>query len=118
MSEEASETIFSKIIRKEIPAQIVFENERLLAFKDINPQAPNHILIIPKKFLKDLSSAQAEDREILGEMLLTAASIAKEAGLGATGYRVVINNGAGAGQSVFHLHMHILGGRTLLWPPG
>ncbi len=114
----SSETIFSKIIRKEIPAQIVFESDTVLAFKDIIPQAPQHILVVPKKPIKDLSQAQDEDRALLGEMLLVCASIAKDLQLDASGYRIVINNGLQAGQTVFDLHMHILGGRNLNWPPG
>ncbi|MBN8549086.1 MAG: histidine triad nucleotide-binding protein [Deltaproteobacteria bacterium] len=115
---EGSDTIFSKIIRREIPAQIVFENDKVLAFRDISPQAPTHILVIPKQALKDLASAQPQDAALLGELLLAVAAIARKEGLEAGGYRVVINNGAGAGQTVFHLHMHILGGRKFAWPPG
>ena len=123
MSEEltshmSTETIFSKIIKREIPADIIFENDSLLAFKDIGPQAPHHILVIPKKPLRDLAHATAEDKDLLGEMLLAVASIARDLGIEASGYRVVINNGAGAGQTVFHLHMHLLAGRLFNWPPG
>jgi histidine triad (HIT) family protein len=113
-----TETIFSKIIDREIPAQIVFENELVLAFKDVSPQAPVHILIIPKTPLKGLSDASTENRMVLGEMLLAVATIARDLGIEESGYRVVINNGAGAGQTVFHLHMHLLGGRSFDWPPG
>lgn len=112
------DTIFGKIIRKEIPANILFENERVLAFRDINPQAPTHILIIPKKPLKDLSDATAEDRELLGEIILIAAELAKKEGIAESGYRLVSNKGANAGQTVFHLHFHLLGGRDFSWPPG
>lgn len=112
------DTIFGKIIRKEIPATIVFENERVLAFKDVHPQAPTHILIIPKKPLRDLASAGAEDKALLGELLLTASEIARLLGLDSSGYRVVINNGEGAGQTVFHLHVHLLAQRKFAWPPG
>lgn len=114
----SSENIFLKIIEREIPANIVFESETVLAFSDINPQAPHHILVIPKKPLRDLASANAVDRELLGEMLLALNSIARDLGLEESGYRVVINNGAGAGQTVFHLHMHLLAGRSFSWPPG
>ena len=114
----SSDNIFLKIIKREIPANIVFESEAVLAFRDIQPQAPHHILVIPKKPLKDLASAESSDRELLGEMLLAANSIAKELGIEESGYRVVINNGAGAGQTVFHLHMHIMAGRSFNWPPG
>lgn len=113
-----SETIFSKIIRKEIPAQIVHETENVLAFRDIRPQAPTHILVIPKKPIKDVSSATAEDKAVLGELLLAAGEIARKEGFEADGYRVVINNGRDGGQEVFHLHLHVLAGRKLTWPPG
>jgi histidine triad (HIT) family protein len=116
--EKENETIFSKIIRKEIPANIVFENENLLAFRDITPQAPTHILIIPKKPIVDIGKAGKEDKELMGELLLTAAEIAKKEGLEANGYRVVINTGRDGGQSVFHMHLHVLGGRPMAWPPG
>lgn len=112
------ETIFSKIIRKEIPAKIVFENERILAFRDIAPKAPTHILVIPKKALQDLSHATAEDQTLLGEMLLVTAEIARSEGVAANGYRVVVNTGVHGGQTVPHLHMHLLAGRGLQWPPG
>lgn len=111
-----SETIFAKIIRREIPADIVYEDDRCLAIKDINPKAPVHILLLPKKPLARLSDAGADDRELLGHLLLTANRIAADQKL--ADYRVVINNGAGAGQSVFHLHLHLLGGRAFNWPPG
>ena len=114
----SSETIFSKIIKREIPADILFENESVLAFKDISAQAPHHILVVPKKPLKGLADASSADKDLLGEMLLAVAAIARELGLEASGYRVVINNGAGAGQTVFHLHMHLLAGRAFNWPPG
>lgn len=112
------ETIFSKIIKRQIPAHIVFESETVLAFKDLNPQAPAHVLIVPKQPIRDLASAGPKDRELLGEMLLAAADIARSQGFSSGGYRIVINNGERAGQSVFHLHMHLLGGREFNWPPG
>lgn len=112
-----SDTIFSKIIRREIPADIIFETDKVLAFRDISPQAPSHCLIIPKKPLRDLSAAGNEDRELLGELLLAAAEVAKIENL-AAGYRVVINTAGDGGQTVFHLHLHVLGGRKLSWPPG
>jgi histidine triad (HIT) family protein len=111
-----SETIFAKIIRREIPADIVYEDDRCLAIKDINPKAPVHILLMPKKPLASLSDAGADDSELLGHLLLAANRIAADQKL--SDYRVVINNGAGAGQSVFHLHLHLLGGRAFNWPPG
>ena len=112
------ETIFSKIISREIPANIILETDSILAFKDVNPQAPTHILIIPKKPIKGLAESTIADKELLGEMLLAAATIARNAGLEPDGYRVVINNGPQAGQTVFHLHIHLLGGRIFDWPPG
>ena len=112
-----SETIFSKIVRREIPAEIVYEDELALAFKDITPQAPVHILVIPKDPLPKLSEADTQHQNLLGHLLLTARQIARDAGLD-NGYRVVINNGADGGQTVFHLHLHILGGRQMQWPPG
>ena len=112
-----SETIFSKIIRREIPADIVYEDDRALAFRDINAQAPTHILVIPKKPIPRVSDASWEDQDLLGHLLLTVQKVAQEAGL-TDGYRVVINNGDDGGQTVDHLHLHILGGRKLQWPPG
>ncbi|MDV3350810.1 histidine triad nucleotide-binding protein [Leptothoe sp. LEGE 181152] len=113
----SEDTIFSKIIRKEIPADIVYEDELCLAFRDISPQAPTHILVIPKKPIPKLSDAVVEDKQLLGHMLLTVKEIADAEGL-SNGYRVVINTGQDGGQTVFHLHMHLLGGRSLAWPPG
>ena len=112
-----SETIFSKIIRKEIPADIVYEDDLTLAFRDITPQAPVHILVIPKKPLPQLDSAESDDHALMGHLLLTVKRVAKQVGL-EKGYRVVINNGSDGGQSVNHLHLHILGGRQMQWPPG
>jgi histidine triad (HIT) family protein len=112
-----SETIFSKIIRREIPANIVYEDDLVLAFKDVNPQAPTHILVIPKKPISQLDEATTEDRELLGHLLLTVKKVAAQVGL-RNGYRVVLNNGNDGGQTVYHLHLHILGDRQLQWPPG
>ncbi len=112
-----TETIFSKIIHREIPADIVYEDEHCLAFKDVNPQAPVHILVIPKKPIARIVDAGAEDEALLGHLLLKANRIAAEQGVGEA-FRLVVNNGAGAGQSVFHLHIHILAGRAFTWPPG
>ena len=112
-----SDTIFGKVIRREIPADIVYEDDLALAFKDINPQAPIHILVIPKKPIPRVSDAVAEDGDLLGHLLLTVKKVAEEAGL-TNGYRVVINNGNDGGQTVDHLHLHILGGRPMKWPPG
>ncbi len=112
-----SETIFSRIIRKEVPATIVYEDEEVLAFQDVNPQAPVHLLVIPKQPISQISSATEADQALLGKLLLTAKRVAAEAGL-EDGYRLVINNGAEGGQTVYHLHLHVLGGRPMQWPPG
>lgn len=112
-----SETIFSKIIRREIPADIVYEDDLTIAFKDVTPQAPVHILVIPKKPVPQLSAAESEDHALMGHLLLTAKRVAEQAGL-TNGYRLVINNGSDGGQTVYHLHLHILGGRQMHWPPG
>ncbi len=110
-------TLFEKIIAREIPADIVHEDERCLAFRDINPQAPVHVLLVPKKPIVNLSDASQDDRDLLGHLLLVAPRIAAQLGVG-DAFRLNVNNGAGAGQSVFHLHLHILGGRPFAWPPG
>jgi histidine triad (HIT) family protein len=110
-------TIFGKIITREIPADIVYEDEHCLAFRDINPQAPTHVLLIPKKEIPRLTDAVAEDAALLGHMMLAAGKIAGQLGV-EDAFRLVVNNGAGAGQSVFHLHLHIIAGRGLSWPPG
>lgn len=114
---QTNDTIFSKIIRREIPVDIVYEDDLALAFKDINPQAPVHILVIPKKPIVKLADAESQDQALLGHLLLTVQQVAAAAGL-TNGYRVVINNGADGGQTVYHLHLHILGGRPMEWPPG
>ncbi|MFS8860675.1 histidine triad nucleotide-binding protein [Synechococcus sp. H65.1] len=112
-----SDTVFSKIIRREIPAQIVYEDERAIAFKDIAPQAPVHILVVPKEPIPGIAQAKPEHEALLGHLLLTAQRVAAEAGL-SKGYRLVINQGEDGGQTVFHLHIHVLGGRAMGWPPG
>ena len=109
-------TIFDKIIAKEIPADIIYEDEHSLAFHDINPQAPKHILVIPKRRIAMLSTAQESDKELLGHLMLTAAKVADMEGLD-QGYRVLINNGKEGLQSVYHIHLHVIGGRTLKWGP-
>ncbi len=111
-------TIFKKIIDGEIPADIVYDDEDCLAFRDVNPQAPIHILVIPKKEITSLAGAEREDQSLLGRILLKVADIAREQGLEVDGYRVVTNIGRNGGQSVDHLHFHLLGGRSLSWPPG
>lgn len=113
----AEDTIFGKIIRREIPAAIVYEDELCLAFNDVNPQAPVHVLLIPKKPLPRLCDATPEDHALLGHLLLKAKDVAADLGIGDR-FRLVINNGAEAGQTVFHLHIHILGDRPFSWPPG
>ncbi len=113
-----SKTLFEKIIAREIPSDIVYEDELVLAFRDIKPQAPIHVLIVPKKPLARLAEATAEDHRLLGHLLLKAAAVATQLGLGQRGYRLVINNGPDGGESVPHLHCHILGGRPMGWPPG
>jgi histidine triad (HIT) family protein len=114
---ETRETIFSKIIRREVPAEIVYEDDLALAFKDIRPQAPVHILVIPKQPIAQLSDAESKDHALMGHLLLTAKRVAEKVGL-TNGYRIVINNGEDGGQTVYHLHLHILGGRHMKWPPG
>ena len=111
-------TIFQKIIDREIPAQLVHEDDHCIAIHDVNPQAPVHVLIIPKKGLTRVGEATAADQALLGHLLLTAAAVAKKLGLAESGYRLVINNGRDGGESVPHFHVHLLGGRPLAWPPG
>lgn len=113
-----NKTLFEKIVAREIPAQIVFEDDLVLAIRDINPQAPTHLLIFPKKPVPRIAEAQADDQPLLGHLLLKAAEVAAKLGLDQSGYRLVINNGADGGETVPHLHCHILGGRHLAWPPG
>ena len=111
-------TLFEKIIAREIPADIIYEDDLVLAFNDINPKAPTHVLVIPKKPIPRIAEAEPEDHQVLGHLLLKAREIAGELGLHETGFRLVINNGKDAGESVPHLHLHILGGRAMTWPPG
>jgi histidine triad (HIT) family protein len=110
--------LFCKIINREIPASIVYEDDRILAFNDINPQAPTHVLIVPKRHIATLLDLQLEDDAIVGEMVRRAAAIAGEKGFAQRGFRTVFNTNAHAGQTVFHIHLHLLGGRTFAWPPG
>ena len=110
--------LFCRIVAGEIPADVVHQNERAIAFRDINPQAPVHVLVIPRDHLESLDEAARSDEALLGHLLRVAARVANELGLSDGGYRTVINTGAGAGQSVFHLHLHVIGGRSLSWPPG
>jgi histidine triad (HIT) family protein len=112
----SSDCLFCRIVRREIPATIVREDEYTLAFRDIDPRAPTHVLVVPKKHVESLN--EAEDAAALGRLLLVAREIAKAEGISASGYRTVINTGVGAGQTVFHVHVHLLGGRPMTWPPG
>ena len=112
-----SKTIFERICAKEIPANLVYEDEHVVAFRDLNPQAPVHVLVVPRKPIPRLAEATAADHALLGHLLLKAAEVAQKLGL-AHGYRIVINNGPDGGESVPHLHVHLLGGRALGWPPG
>ncbi len=111
-------TIFEKIAARQIPAKIIHETDDFLAFHDVNPQAPVHVLIVPKRLIPRLAEGAASDAELLGRMLLAGREIAQQLGVAESGYRLVINNGRDAGESVPHLHMHLLGGRNLAWPPG
>ena len=110
--------LFCKLVNKEIPAKILFEDDEILAFHDINPTAPTHLLVIPKKHVASISDAAEEDRALLGSLLLGAKRAAAETGIDETGYRVVVNNGPHANQTVFHIHVHVIGGRQMGWPPG
>jgi len=111
-------TTFEKIAAREIPARIVHETDDFLAFHDVHPQAPVHVLIVPKRVIPRIAEATSDDADLLGRMLLAAPEIARQLGIAESGFRVVINNGRDAGESVPHLHIHLLGARTLLWPPG
>lgn len=110
-------TIFSKIIEREIPADIVYEDEFCVAFRDVNPQAPTHVLLVPRKEIPRLVDASPDDAMLLGHLMLAASKVAQQLGV-QDAFRLTVNNGAGAGQSVFHLHLHILAGRAFHWPPG
>lgn len=111
-------TLFERIIQGEVPAQIIHEDDQCVAIRDINPQAPTHVLVIPKKVIPRLGEASDSDEGLLGHLLLTAAEVAKREGLAGNGYRIVVNQGWQAGESVPHLHVHVLGGRQMKWPPG
>jgi histidine triad (HIT) family protein len=113
-----SEDLFEKIVAREIPADIVWENDELLAFRDIEPQAPVHILIIPKRKIRTLNDLEPDDAGLVGRMVLAAAEIAKDEGIAEDGYRLNLNCNAAGGQSVWHIHLHLLGGRRMKWPPG
>ncbi len=111
-------TLFEKIIDKDIPSKIVYEDDKVVAFRDVNPKAPVHVLIVPRKPIPRILDAKPEDKEVLGHLLLKAAELAAQLGLDQSGFRLVINNGPDAGESVPHLHCHIIGGRAMVWPPG
>ena len=113
-----ADCLFCKIVRREVPGKIVFEDEQLLAFEDINPQAPTLVLVIPKRHIESLNVLEASDDGIVGEIVRRAAAIAKDRGISAGGYRTVFNTNRDAGQTVFHIHLHLLGGRSMAWPPG
>jgi len=110
--------LFCRILAGEVPADTIYQDERCIAFRDVNPQAPVHVLVIPREHLESLDEAAQKDEALLGHLLRVGARVANDQGLSESGYRSVINTGAGAGQSVFHLHVHVLGGRPLSWPPG
>jgi histidine triad (HIT) family protein len=110
--------LFCKIVSREIPSKIVLENDHVVAFEDIRPAAPTHALVIPKKHIVGIRDATPDDAALLGQLLLAAREVGEKLGLGESGYRVVVNQGPNAGQSVFHLHVHVLGGRGMAWPPG
>lgn len=110
--------IFCKIANKEIPSKVVLEDEHVFAFHDVNPQAPTHVLVIPKRHIAGIAQATPEDEAILGRLLLAARRVAELTGIAESGFRTVVNNGANAGQTVFHVHVHVMGGRPMAWPPG
>ncbi len=114
----AGECLFCRIIAREVPSRIVYEDDRVLAFEDVNPQAPVHVLIVPKRHLATLNDLAPADDGLVGELIRRGAAIARERGVADAGYRTLFNCNRGAGQSVFHIHLHVLGGRHLTWPPG
>lgn len=113
-----ADCLFCKIVSGEIPGAVVYQDDRLVAFKDINPQAPMHVLIVPRRHIPTLNDLTQQDDALVGEMIRRAAALAAEQGFAESGYRTVLNCNEGAGQSVFHIHLHVLGGRTMRWPPG
>lgn len=115
---QPNDTLFGKIIRREIPAKIVYEDEHVLGFHDIDPKAPTHVLFIPKRYIPTLNDATPDQAELLGQLMLAAAGYAREHGFAEEGYRVVMNCNAWGGQTVYHIHLHLLAGRQMVWPPG
>lgn len=113
-----TDCLFCGMINGEIPSELIYDDKEIIAFKDINPQSPNHILIVPRRHINSLSEMEEVDKDLAGRLLFTARKIAQDQGISDKGYRVVINNGQNGGQTVFHLHLHLLGGRPLAWPPG
>ncbi|MFQ5663388.1 MAG: histidine triad nucleotide-binding protein [Terriglobia bacterium] len=114
----SKDCLFCRIINRELPAKMVHEDDEFIAFNDINPQAPTHILVVPRRHIAGLNDATPEDAALLGRLYLLAAQLAQQRGIAESGYRTVLNTGRGAGQSIFHLHLHLLGGRGMRWPPG
>lgn len=113
-----SDCIFCRIVERTVPSKIVHEDDQAVAFEDVNPQAPVHILVVPKRHVRSLKELNETDSTLLGHLMLTGAAIAKQKGIAESGYRLVVNTGKHGGQSVFHLHLHLLGGRPMHWPPG
>lgn len=113
-----SECLFCRLVKGEIPSDIVYENDDIIAFRDQNPQAPTHVLVIPRKHISTVNDLTAEDKNVVGEMLLAAKAVAAQDGIAEDGYRLILNCNEGAGQTVFHIHLHVLGGRVMNWPPG
>lgn len=113
-----NDCLFCKIIERKLPSKIVFEDENLVAFEDVNPQAPVHILLVPRRHIESVNGVEEIDRELMGHLFWISRKLAQERGVAASGYRLVVNSGASAGQSVFHIHVHLVGGRAFGWPPG
>jgi len=113
-----TDCLFCKIVDGDLPADIVYENDSLIAFRDVNPKAPTHILLIPRRHIATMNDLQGDDKGLAGELFVTAAQLAADEGLADDGYRVVMNCNEAAGQSVFHIHLHLMGGRKMTWPPG
>lgn len=113
-----TDCLYCKIINREIPSSIVHEDQRVIAFRDINPQAPTHVLVIPRRHIASLNELSVEDDQLVGEVVRRASLVAKDLGLAATGFRTVFNTNRDAGQTIFHIHLHLLGGRSMGWPPG